>query len=87
MLESLHESKKPFKGSIFRKTSDNDFILAQNKCLRLVGAPNESLRLINRYFRFKNTFGMKTTLLESLHESKKPFKGSISAKLVIMTLF
>ena len=53
MLESLHESKKPFKGSIFRKNSDNDFVLARNTFLWLVVAPNESLRLVITHYMIK----------------------------------
>ena len=71
----------------FGKTSSTYFVLARNEFLRLVGAPIESLRLIKIYYTFKNTFGIKTTLLESLRSQKKPFKGSMSAKLVIMTMF
>ena len=54
--------------------------------LRLVAAPNESLRYIIIYYMFKYTFWITTTLLESLQSEKKLFNGSISAKLVIMTL-
>ena len=51
----------------------------------LVGAPNESLRLIIIYYMFKYTFGIETTLLVSPRNKKNPLKGLISAKLVIMT--
>ena len=43
--------------------------------LRFFGAPNESLRLIVIYYMFKNTFGNKTTLLESYRSQKSPFKA------------
>ena len=48
----------------------------------LVGAPNDSLRLSIINYMFKYTFGFKTTLLDSLRNQKKAFKGSISAKLL-----
>ena len=53
--------------------------------LRLFRALNESLRLIIIYYIIKLTFGIKTTLLESLQRQKKPFDSSISEKLVIRT--
>ena len=43
----------------------------QNEFLMTVGAPNESLRLITIYFTFKYSFGIKTTLPESLRSQKK----------------
>ena len=69
------------------KTEYKHFVTARSDFLKLVGAPNESLRLVNIYYMFKYTFCIKPTLLESLRSQKKPFKGSITAKLVIMTLF
>ena len=71
----------------FGKTTCNDIVLVLTEFLRHIGAPNESLRLIIIYYMFKYTFGTKITLLESLQNQKMPFKGSISAKLLIMTLF
>ena len=59
----------------------------QNDILRLVGAPNESLRLNKTYYMFKYSFGGKNNLLESFWSEKKPFKGHRSAKLVIRILF
>ena len=58
---------------------------ARAEFLRLVGAPNESLTLIIIYYMFKYTFRIKTTLLESLHNQKNPFKRLISAELVTRT--
>ena len=69
----------------FGKTIYNEFVLAQREFLRLVQAPNKFLILIIIYYMFKYTFGFKTTLLELHRSQKMPFKGSISAKLVIMT--
>ena len=70
-----------------RKTCYMQLDLARSEFLRFVEALNESLKLIIIYYQVKYTFGIKITFLESLRNEKKPFKGSISAKLVIMTLF
>ena len=40
--------------------------------IRIVGAPNESLRLVIIYYMFKYSFRFKTSLLESLRRKKKP---------------
>ena len=69
----------------FGKTSYTDFVFARNEFLSLVGAPTESVSLIIIYYTFEYTFGIKTTLLESLRGQKKPFKGSILAKLIKRT--
>ena len=52
------------------KTSYSAFFLARGEFLTLVGAQNESLRLIIIYFMFKTAFGFKTILLESLRSLK-----------------
>ena len=59
----------------FDKTSYTDFALARNEFLRLAEAPTESLSLIIIYYTFKYTFGIKTTLLESLSNQKRTFKA------------
>ena len=69
------------------KTSFKHFVFARSEFLMLVGAPNESLRLVIINYTLKYTFGMKTTFLESLRNQKKHFKGSISVKLLIIALF
>ena len=43
--------------------------------LRLVGAVNESLRLVIVYNKFKYLFGIKTTLVESLRSQKSILKA------------
>ena len=48
------------------KTSYKDLVFARGEFLRLVGAQNESLRVIIIYYMLKYTFGIKITLLESL---------------------
>ena len=69
LLESLRSQKRYFK-AIFGKTSNKDIVLAQNDFLRLFGAPNESVILLIIYYMFKYSFGIKTTLLESLRSHK-----------------
>ncbi|MDD0213339.1 hypothetical protein PSY81_23315, partial [Shigella flexneri] len=61
------EPKEYFISFIAAKASYQDLVFARNDFLRLVGAPNESLILIIIYYMFKYSFGIKTTLLESLH--------------------
>ena len=58
-------------------SSYKDLVFAQSDFISLVGALNESIRLITIYYMFKNSFRIKTRLLESLWSQKKPFKGSI----------
>ena len=53
-----------------------DLVFARGAFLRFVGAPNESLRLIIKFWQ-QNNFGRVTS------DPKKPVKCSISAKLVI----
>ena len=60
-------------------------MLARSEFLKVVGAPNEPLRLIIINYMFKYTFGIKTTLLGVASEQKKPFRGSISRKILKMT--
>ena len=70
-----------------RKPDYKHLIIAGSEFLKLVGPPNESLRLIIIYYIFKYTFVIKKNVSRVTLEPKKPFKGSITAKLVIMTLF
>ena len=79
LLESERSKKKKSHLRLdLGKTSYKDFIFPRGKFLVLVGAKNESLRVILIYYMFKYLFGIKTTLLESLRSKKKnPFKGSI----------
>ena len=57
-----------------------DLVFARDAFLRFNGATNESLRLIIIILE-QNNFARVTS------DPKKPVKGSISAKLVIRTLF
>ena len=59
----------------FNKTNYTDFVFARNEFLSLVGAQNECLSIIIIYYTFEYTFGIKTTLLESLRRQKSPLKG------------
>ena len=54
------------------KTIYKDIVFARSDLIRLVGAPNESLRLIIIYYWFKYSFRIKISLLESLRSRKKP---------------
>ena len=78
-------TKKVLSTLDFDKTSYNDFVLARSEFLRLVEAPNKFLILVILYYMVTYTFGIKTTLLEPHRSQKKPFNGSISAKLGITT--
>ena len=59
----------------FGKTTYNDFVLARSEFLWNIGSPNESLRLFILFYMLKYTFGIKTTLLESLRNQKNPLKA------------
>ena len=57
------------------KTSYKDLVFARSDLTRLVGPPNESLRLIIIYYVFKYSFRIKTSLLESLRRQKTRLKA------------
>ena len=50
----------------FGKTGYKDLVFVRGEFLSVVGAQNESLRIILMYYMFKYLFGITTTLLESL---------------------
>ena len=52
------ETKKYFQRLYFGKTSYKDIVFARNNFLGLVGAPNESLILILKYYMFKYSVGI-----------------------------
>ena len=52
-----------------------DFVFARGDLLTLVGALNETLRLIIIQYMFKYSFRIKTTLIESLRSQKRPLKA------------
>ena len=70
-------AKKGILKAIFGKTSNKDIVLAQNDFLRLFGAPNVSVILLIIDYMFKYSFGIKTTLLESLRSHKKSVSKAI----------
>ena len=71
-LESLQSQKSPLKARFTKKTSEKDLVFAQGEFLRLVGCPNESLRLIIIYYTFKYKFIIETTLLVLLQSQNIP---------------
>ena len=71
LLESFRNQKR----LDFGKTTYNNFVLARSEFLSHNGGPNECLRFIIIYYMFNNTFGIKTTLLESLWNQKSPLKA------------
>ena len=58
----------------FNKTSYTDFVLARNEFLKLVGAPNESLKLLTIYYiiiSLRDPFGPPTHLINSVRAETK----------------
>ena len=74
LLESLRSQNTHF-GARFRQTSYKDLVLARVEFLSVVGAQNESLRIILMYYVFKYWFGITTTLLESLRSQNTQFRA------------
>ena len=73
-LESLRNQSTYFRAR-FRQTRYKDLVFERGEFSRFFGAPNESVRLIIIYYMFKNTFGNKTILLQSLWNQKIPLKA------------
>ena len=74
MLESLWSQKRRLKAR-FRQNQLQGLSFARGELLRLVGAPNESLRLIKIYYMLKYSFRIKTSMLESLWGQKSCLKA------------
>ena len=74
LLESLRSQNTQF-GARFRHTNYKDLVFARAEFLSVVGAQNESLRIILMYFMFKYWFGITTTLLESLLSQNTQFRA------------
>ena len=74
LLESLRSQSTHFRAR-FRQTSYKDLVFARGELLSVVGAQNESLRIILMYYMFKYWFGMTTTLLESLRSQNTHFRA------------
>ena len=71
---SLRIQNTHFRARI-RQTSYKDLVFAQGESLSVVGAQNESLRIILMYYIFNNLFGITTTFLESLRIQKTHFRA------------
>ena len=84
-LESLR-SQKTLQRLDLGKTYYKHLDLAPSEFLRFVASPNESLRFIITYYMFKHILD-QVNYARVTSDPKKPFNGSISAELVIMTLF
>ena len=74
LLESLRSQSTHFRAR-FRQTSYKDLVFARCEFLSVVGAQNESLRIILMYYMFKYWFGITTTLLESLRSQNTHFRA------------
>ena len=74
-LVESHQSQKTHLTRVLRKTSYKYLVFSQSDFLRILRDPNESLRLIIRYYMVKYKFRIKTTLLESLRRQKSPLKA------------
>ena len=74
LLESLR-SQKILLRLYFGKTSYKGLVFAQNKILRLLGAPNQSLIHIIIPYMFNYSVGIKPTLLESIGGQKSILKA------------
>ena len=73
LLESLRSQSTHFRAR-FRQTSYKDLVFARGEFLSVVGAQNEFLRIILMYYMFKYSFGITTTLLESLRSQTTQFR-------------
>ena len=73
LLESLWNQNTHFRAR-FRQTSYKDLVFARGEFLSVVGAQNESLRIILMYYMFKYLFGITTTLLEPLWSQNTQFR-------------
>ena len=74
MLDSLRNQNNQFRDQ-FRQTCYKDLVFARGELLSIVGAQNESLRIILMYYMFKYLFGITTTLLESLRSQNTQFRA------------
>ena len=74
LLESLRRQNTQFRDR-FRQTCYKDLVFARGKLLSVVGAQNESLRIILMSYMFKYLFGITTTLLESLQSENTQFRA------------
>ena len=68
-------AKIPILGLDLGKTSYKDLVFTRGEFLTVVGAQNESLRIILMYYMFKYRFGITTTLVESLRSQNTHFRA------------
>ena len=73
-LESLR-SQNTYSRARFRHSSYKELVFARGVFLSVVGAQNESLRIILMYYMFKYWFGITTTFLESLRSQNTHFRA------------
>ena len=59
----------------FRQTSYKDLLFQRSESLSVVGAQNESLRIILMYYMFNYWFGITKTLLDSLRSQNTHFRA------------
>ena len=85
MLESLRSQDTHFRAK-FRQTSYKDLVFARGEFLSVVGAQNESLRLIIIYYIKIHLWDLNN-FARFTSQLKNSFKGSIYAKLVTKTKF
>ena len=83
---SHFRAKIPILGLDLGKTSFKDIVFARGEFLSFVGNQNESLKLIIIYY-INTRIWDQNNFPRFTSKPKKPFNGSNSAKLVIMTLF
>ena len=83
LLESLRNQNTNFR-SRFRQTSYKDLVFARGEFLSVVGAKNESLRLIIIYYIKLHIWDLNN-FARFTSEPKNPSNGSILAKLVTKT--
>ena len=74
LLESLRSQNTQFRDR-FRQTYYKYLVFVRGELLSVVGAQNESLRIILMYYMFKYWFGLTTTLLESLRSQSTHFRA------------
>ena len=74
LLESLRSQNTHFRAR-FRQTSYKDLVFARGEFLSVVGAQNDSLRIILMYYMFKYWFRITRTLLESLRSQNTHFRA------------
>ena len=73
-LESLRSQNTQFRDR-FRQTCYKDLVFSRGELLSVVGAQNESRRIILMYYMFKYWFWITTTLLESLWSQSTHFRA------------